>query len=61
MISLKFLADPSIFFFLGGGGGGVSLILSRVNRKVGWIREIHEKKHLTTCKQNLACLKRDLS
>ena len=34
----------------------ISLILSRVNRKVGRKREIPEKKHLTTRTQNLACL-----
>ena len=33
-----------------------SLILSWVNRKVGWKRKIPEKNHLTTHKQNLACL-----
>ena len=34
----------------------ISLILSRVNRKVGRKREIPEKNHLITRKQNLACL-----
>ena len=34
----------------------ISLSLSRVNHKVGRKREIPEKKHLTTRKQNLACL-----
>ena len=34
----------------------ISLILSWVNRKMGQKWEIPEKKHLTTCKQNLACL-----
>ena len=32
----------------------ISLILRRVNRKVGQKQEIPEKKHLTTRKQNLA-------
>ena len=55
----------------GGGGAGlscvlqpvkiISFILSRVNRKVGRKRDIPEKKHLTTHKQNLACLTYDLS
>ena len=35
-----------------------SLILSQFNRKVGWKWEIPEKIHLTTHKQNLACLTR---
>ena len=39
----------------------ISLISSRVNRKVGWKREIPKKKHLTTRKQNLACLTCDLT
>ena len=39
----------------------VSLILSRVNCKMGRKRETSEKKHLTTRKQNLACLTYDLS
>ena len=39
----------------------ISLILSRVNRKVGRKREIPKKKHLTTRKQNLACLTYDPS
>ena len=47
----------SIFFFWRGGGevGGVtnSLILSRVNLKVGPKRGIPEKNHLTTCKAEL--------
>ena len=34
----------------------ISLILSRVNQKVGRKPEIPEKKHLTARKQNLACL-----
>ena len=34
----------------------ISLILSRVIRKVGSKREIRDKNHLTTRKQNLACL-----
>ena len=41
------------FFFCGGGGGLrpvkiISLILSRVNRKVGRKREIPEKNQFTT-------------
>ena len=36
----------------------ISLILSRVNRKMGRKREIPEKNHMTTRKQNLACLTR---
>ena len=39
----------------------ISLILSQANRKVGRKREIPEKNHLTTRKQNLACLTCDLS
>ena len=39
----------------------ISLILSRVNRKVRRKREIPEKNHLTTRKQNLACLTCDPS
>ena len=39
----------------------ISLILSRVNRKVGQKRKIPEKKHLTTHKQNLDCLTYDPS
>ena len=39
----------------------ISLILSRVNLKVGRKREIGEKKHLTTRKQNLSCLTCDPS
>ena len=39
----------------------ISLILSRVNCKVGRKREIPEKNNLTTRKQNLACLTYDLS
>ena len=39
----------------------ISVILSRVNREVGQKREIPEKNHLTTHKQNLACLTCDLS
>ena len=39
----------------------ISLILSRVSRKVGRKREIPEKNHLSTRKQNLACLTCDLS
>ena len=34
----------------------ILLILSRVNREVGRKREIPEQKHLTTHKENLACL-----
>ena len=34
----------------------ISLILSQVNIKKGWKWEISKKKHLTTHKQNLACL-----
>ena len=40
-----------IFFFLGGGTN--SLILSRVNLKVGPKRGIPEKNHLITCKEEL--------
>ena len=36
-------------------------ILSWVNRKVGWKREIPKKNHQTTRKQNLACLTPDPS
>ena len=36
-------------------------ILSRFNRKIGRKREIPENNHLTTRKQNLACLTCDLS
>ena len=53
-----------IFFFLFGVLQPVkiiSLILSQVNHEVGRKREIIEKKHLTTHKQNLACLKSDPS
>ena len=39
----------------------ISLILSRVNRYVGRKRVIPETNHLTTRKQNLACLKCDPS
>ena len=39
----------------------VKIILSRVNRKAGQKREIPEKNHLTTRKQNLACLTCDPS
>ena len=46
-------------FFRGRGGGGllrpvkiISIILSRVNHKVGQQQEIPEKKYLTTRKQN---------
>ena len=39
----------------------ISLILSQVNRNVGWKGEILEKNSLTTHKQNLACLTCDLS
>ena len=39
----------------------ISLILSRVNRKIGWKPEIHKKKNLTTHKQNLADLTCDPS
>ena len=39
----------------------ISVILSRVNREVGQKREIPEKNHLITHKQNLACLTCDLS
>ena len=39
----------------------ISFILSRFNRKVGRKREIPEKSHLTTRKQNLACLTYDPS
>ena len=42
----------SIFFFWGGGVTN-SLILSRVNLKVGPKRGIPEKNHLTTCKVEL--------
>ena len=38
----------------------ISIILSRANRKMGRKREI-EKNHLTTRKQNLACLSGDPS
>ena len=37
----------------------ISVVLSRVNRKVGRKREIPKKNHFTTYKQNLACLMRD--
>ena len=46
------------FFFL---FGFISLILSRVNRKVGQKQEIPEKNHQTIHKQNLAYLTRDPS
>ena len=39
----------------------ISLILSRVNHLVGRKQVIPEKKHLTTRKQNLACLTYDPS
>ena len=63
-MTIHFKSD---FFFGGGGSGGGwggvtnSLILSRVNLKVVPKRGIPEKNHLTTCKQNLACLTCDPS
>ena len=39
----------------------ISLILIRVNHKVGRKRDISEKKHMTIRKQNLACLTCDPS
>ena len=54
------LSEWSNFFFFDLGFTAIKiiwLILSQVNRKVEHKREISQKKkHLTTRKQNLACL-----
>ena len=53
---------PPSFLLIFWWGGGlrpvkiISFILSRVIHKVGWKREIPDKNHLTTRKQNLSCL-----
>ena len=53
----------SFFFFIWGLRllKIISLILSRVNHKMGRKREIPQKIHLTTCKQNLVCFTYDPS
>ena len=59
IISRMLLAPYGRFYF--DLGFIISLILSRVNRKVGRKRDIPEKNHITTRKQNLACLTCDSS
>ena len=50
-----------LLYWVLGSVNIISLILSRVNCKIGRKREIPEKHHLTSHKQNLACLTVDPS
>ena len=56
MNTLCYIVDVFFFIWVLRPVKIISLILSRVNRKMGRKREIREKNRLTTRKQNLACL-----
>ena len=61
-VGIFFKADyPQQLFFTARPIKIISLILSQANHKLRRKQKIPEKNHLTTRKQNLACLTCDLS